>query len=123
MDPAGAGPVVTDPVRLPAAEPGESDGVIAARIVWIDRFGNLVTNLERANWEKRLTAKKISIKAGELRLDRLSATFGEVAPGEPVAYWGSAGRLEIALRGASAAAATGLAAGADVIVKIRSCEM
>ena len=62
--------------------------------------------------------------SGEYQIDiagqtiaRISATFADVAPAEPVAYWGSLGTLEIALREGNARERFGL----HVDVPVRLC--
>jgi S-adenosylmethionine hydrolase len=46
----------------------------------------------------------------------LARTFSDVAPGEPLALWGSGGRLEVAVNRGSAAVALGLGRGGNVRV-------
>jgi hypothetical protein len=72
----------------PAAVPG---GVRGAVIRW-DHFGNLVTNIPAdALPESPL------VRIGDRSLRGLSATFSDVPAGEPLAYVGSFGFLEIAV--------------------------
>ncbi len=112
--PQEAGPPVTDPVRLVVPPPRRDGALIVARIVWVDHFGNLITNLPR-----ELTGDdSLMIEAGPWRLDGVSATFADVPPGQPLACWGSAGTLELAICLGSAAAATGLKLGDPVRVRI-----
>ena len=47
----------------------------------------------------------------------LGRTFGDVARGQPVAYLGSAGYLEVAVNGASAEAILGLGEGDIVTIR------
>jgi hypothetical protein len=67
----------------------------SGRIIYIDRFGNLITNF-----------KTEGIGAGELKVKDvtvpLKTAYGEVGEGEFVAYIGSSGLIEIALRNGSA---------------------
>jgi S-adenosylmethionine hydrolase len=74
-----------------------------------DHFGNVVFNLRREAFRKwlgdesapvRLRLVGVGGEAVELPLVR---TFGEVGWGEPLAYWGSSGYLEVAVNGGSAA--------------------
>jgi len=57
-----------------------------------------------------------------LRVDgrtiRLGASFSDVGPGDLVAYRGSIGYLEVAMREGRAAEMLGLAAGAEVEVEL-----
>lgn len=64
--------------------------------------GNLITNIGRDEWEERLK-KPFVLRAGLISTDRIVKTYGAVKPGEALAYWGSAGVLEIGVSGGSAA--------------------
>ena len=85
-----------------------------ARIIHIDHFGNLITNLKGEKLEPHADAWKII--CGNVVLDSISATFADVAPNQPVAYIGSAGFLELAVRQGNAAALWGMTRGAPVRV-------
>lgn len=77
---------------------------ILGRVIYADRFGNLVTNIDAqlmgdaASWEASL---------GQRAIGPIRRTYGEVEPGQWVAYIGSSGRLEIAVREDSARALAG----------------
>ena len=85
----------------------------AAVVVHVDAFGNLITSLAR-----RLARAGQLAGAGALagraaaRSARPDGPTRTCEPGELVAYVGSAGLIEIAVREGSAAAVTGLARGA-----------
>jgi S-adenosylmethionine hydrolase len=106
---------VEDPVRFePLGTPGESGGA-RGRIAVVDRFGNLISDLP---------ASDDACQAGELVLEipgrwagRVVRTYAEVARGELLAYVGSYGTYEIAVRDGSAAERLSLGAGAPVVVR------
>ena len=107
---ADLGPAVRDPVRLKAPLLKVEAGDLVGEVVHVDRFGTLVTNLPAS-----------ACHAGaEVRLGRhlvpLHATFGEVPGGSPVAFVGSGGTLEIAVRDGRADAVLGYGRGAEVRV-------
>lgn len=104
-----------DLVRLPSLEPRRRpDGAWLGEVLHVDRFGNLVSNCQ---WPR--TKDQIQVTIGRARIAGLSRTFADVAPGELVAYVGSSGYLEIALREGSAAAHLGVDVGAPVEVQTR----
>lgn len=110
--PQEAGPAVTLEGKLAtmtakAAKPGE----VAGQVVHIDRFGNLITDIPAA----RLPARAV-VRVVRLRIPRLSRVFEDVAVGRVLAYVGSAGVLEIAVREGSAAKKLRLGRGAPVVV-------
>jgi S-adenosylmethionine hydrolase len=55
------------------------------------------------------------VQAGRREWRGLARTFADVGVGEPLAYWGSAGRLEIALRGGDAAQSLCLSSGDTIL--------
>jgi S-adenosyl-L-methionine hydrolase (adenosine-forming) len=89
---------------------------LVATVIHIDRFGNLITNLTQA----QLAARKhwhMEVRGTGLALSGLQSTFADVGEGEPVAYIGSDGFLEIAVRNGNAAAEWQIAVGAEVRVE------
>jgi hypothetical protein len=114
--PERAGRSVGDPLMLPPIEPESLSHGIVARVMLVDHFGNLVTNVARQGYEEQLVDRKFMIRAGALRLDTLTKTYGHVRRVEALAYWGSAGTLEIAVNHGSAAAVTGLRPGDSVYI-------
>ena len=69
-------------------------------VFYIDRFGNAVTSLEGKSLESVGLTGNARVECGGRRIP-LVKTFGQVAPGDPLAYIGSGGRLEIAINGGS----------------------
>jgi S-adenosylmethionine hydrolase len=83
-------------LNVAPAELGERFG----RIVHLDHFGNATTNFAR---DAVHLAAKIIVRVGRRRIGRIRRTYGDVAPGAPLALFGSSGLLEIAVRDGSAA--------------------
>jgi len=74
------------------------DGHLVARVVSIDRFGNLITNAERA----QLPTERLRVELAG-RSFPLVGTYGDVAPGQCAALIGSYDTVELACRNGSAA--------------------
>jgi S-adenosylmethionine hydrolase len=92
-------PEMLVPVDLPAAATRGRDYIVG-RIVQVDRFGNLTTNiglglLEAA--EVSLEGPDVKIHLGHQTLAGLSTCYADAAEGQPVALIGSRGLLEIAV--------------------------
>lgn len=102
VDPAMAGPRVHDPMLFGDLLPEEHGGVLVARVMMIDHFGNLVTNVDRERYGGLLESA-VEIRVGRLTVRQMGVTFGSVERGDAVAYWGSAGTLEIGINQGSAA--------------------
>jgi hypothetical protein len=82
-----------------------ADGSIAGRVVHIDRFGNLLTNITAAllrSSEGLASAPAIAIRLAGQEISGLRRTYADVAVGQPVALVGSRGYLEIAINRGSA---------------------
>jgi S-adenosylmethionine hydrolase len=103
---------VSDLCSLPVSGPeAVESGTWKAVVLHVDRFGNLITNFVAGD-----PAAPVIITAGEERITGLSQTFADVEPGQLVAYVGSGGYIEIAVREGSAAERLGLDVGAPVSV-------
>jgi hypothetical protein len=110
------GPPTKHYVELDFPEPRTARGVLEGAVVYLDRFGNALTNLSAqwlAGWE--LAACRVWVRG------RVPCPFGEsygaVPEGKPVAVLGSTGRLEIALNRGSAAEALGIRVGDRVTIR------
>src|SRR2546426_2266554 len=80
----------------------DADGIRGV-VLRVDRFGNLVTNIDRPLVERFAQGGAIEIDAGGHRITRLVATYAEL-PREGVgALFGSTDHLELAASSASAA--------------------
>lgn len=100
-------------VSLPGIDPRQqANGGWLGEILHIDHFGNLVTSFRGHDPQTRIT-----ILVGGKRIHKLSRTFADVAAGELVAYTGSSGYLEIAVREGNAARQLDLDIGAPVRVE------
>ncbi|MCK6481294.1 MAG: SAM-dependent chlorinase/fluorinase, partial [Planctomycetes bacterium] len=117
-----AGPAVTDPVRLEGFSCTRRGGRLEGQVLRVDRFGNLLTSVREADLEAafdRVPFPTLDIRVGGRRIDETAATYGLARPGVPFALLGSGGRVEISVRDGSAAAALGVARGAEVTVERR----
>ena len=102
--------------QLDIPQPVLDDGEIRGAVLRIDRFGNLVTNLDRKTVERFARDAAVQIVAGGAAVDRLVATYADIQPVEVCALFGSTDHLELAANSGSAADALGLTRGAPVHV-------
>ena len=94
------------PTRIPLSEPWSVGEALELHVLRIDRFGNLITDLtaERfAEWLGAGSPVQVAVQVGDRRIKSLSRTFTDVESSLPLAYFGSTGRLEIAVRDGHAA--------------------
>jgi len=106
---AHLGHPITDPYRLPLPAPRSDGTSVAGEVIYVDRFGTLVSNIPG-----ELVEPGVRIKVAGTDVGPLARTFGDVAPGQLVAFPGSGGTVEIAVRDGSAARLLGVGVGAEV---------
>lgn len=111
---AQVGPMV-EPQRplAPLAPSPLANGEYSAEVIHVDRFGNLVTVYD----VRRLPPVEAVVLAGRTVPFMQRGYYAAVAAGEPLAYEGSHGYLEIAVNRSSAAGIFGIRAGQSVLVK------
>ena len=107
LDELGARINVADIVRLEGLNCRISEsGELIGKIVSIDRFGNLITNIDANSLEafcRTETVKGLQIQIGSLIICGLSNTYSDGAPAAALALIGSRSYLEIAVNGGNAA--------------------
>jgi len=108
--------IVTFPLSRPRTRP---DGTIVGHILHIDRFGNLITDVESQRIKAR-SGEGMTIEIAGQTINGLGLTFSSVGEGELVAYLGSAGYLEVAVRGGDAAQALGMKVRDEVVIRWKS---
>lgn len=114
--------------RLPAMTPAPASPLVAegrnelrGSIVYIDGFGNLVTNIDRNCYERfasRFRGLPLSVRIGARAPIGIVRAYGEARPGSSLATFGSFEMLEVAVRDGSAAERFAGAAGATVSVQV-----
>ena len=113
-----------DLVRLDYHQPFISDnGQLHGIIVTIDRFGNLITDIEHEHLQKFCKAdptRTPAIMIGSHRLNGLALNYQDVGPQRPLAIIGSRGCLELAVNLGNARQYFGARKGDVVKVVLRS---
>jgi hypothetical protein len=113
------GPALKDFVRLDWPEPRARRGGFEGEVVYIDRFGNAITNLEGRPLRGSGVAA-CEIYARRRRVCPLKVFYQAVGPKTPVALVGSSGFLEIAVNGGSAEKTLGVRIGTRVVLRMGS---
>jgi S-adenosylmethionine hydrolase len=75
-------------------------------VIYVDRFGNLITNIDRACVERltsRFRGQRLSVRIGREPAIEIRNSYGEAESGGCLATFGSFEMLEIAVRDGSAA--------------------
>lgn len=89
--------------------PTLGDNWIDGQIIFIDHFENVIVNITREQFEEQRKGRsfKIVFKRDEV-IDHISESYADVAEGEKLALFNSAGYLEIAINKGNAAGLFGL---------------
>ncbi len=103
------GHAITDPYRSPLPAPAHDGAAVVGEVIHVDRFGTLVSNVPGDQVEPG-----VRIKVAGTEIGTLARTFGDVGRGQLVAYVGSGGTVEVAVRDGSAARLLGVGVGAEV---------
>jgi len=110
------GPAVGDPVRLSWPEAREGADGVEGTVIHVDRFGNLVTSIGAEHVATVLADGRAAVRVAG-RVLPLVGTYGELSPGRAGALIGSRNRLEVVVRGGSAAARLGAGRGTAVVLR------
>ena len=110
------GKPISDWVRLARVLPVlRGDGAIVGRVVHIDRFGNIVTNINEESLQG-MKRERMGVEIAGKKIDGLKRTYADGAVGELIALINSSWDLEIAQREGRAAQTLGAKVGDEVIV-------
>jgi hypothetical protein len=111
---------VSDYRQIDVPVPLESDGRLVGAVLRVDRFGNLVSNIDRRSFEKfagQADPSAVELTAGNAVIRRIVATYADIPSGETGGLFGSTDHLEIAANSGSAAEILGLSRAAVVVVR------
>lgn len=125
------GPAVKNPRLLPVPELVPENETVRGTVMQADHFGNLTTSIgllrsDRLGlnvdpWCRQAPQTRLEGQKFEVILPGgavpLCGTYADVPHGTPVAYIGSAGLLELGIRGGSAAKLLQLEQGAPIILE------
>jgi hypothetical protein len=101
-DPADLGPIVRSMVKSEWKPPRpRPDGSISGKILSIDRFGNLITDIPASAIRN---PRRSVVMYLDQRIEGISKTYGDARKGDLIAVVGSTGTLEIAKVGERAGA-------------------
>ncbi len=103
------GAAITDPVYAPLPMPLTEGDSVVGEVLHVDRFGTLISNITGNSIEPGVAISVAGIDAGPLQ-----RTFADVPSGHLVAFVGSGGTVEIAVRDGNATRTLGLGVGAEV---------
>lgn len=113
VDPALLGPSTKKWAALETPQPRVGLNLITGAVLWVDEFGNLITNIQSNLIRSPPGSVRIGRKAFSKQI-RWVATYGEAQPGQLIGLFSSTGTVEIAVVQGNAAKRTGASAGSPV---------
>jgi len=117
QSPGSYGRLIYDYVTLPDDAPKMNQDVLQGRIMYIDHFGNGITNITSAEMDtfRSVTKKECAgLTVGDLTIKGLKTYYGEGATGLPEILINSNGHLEIFVKQGRAVDRCGLQVGQKV---------
>jgi S-adenosylmethionine hydrolase len=112
LDFDSVGPAVEDPVILSMPEPEQTRKGIEGEVIYVDRFGNLTTNIEGVALSRPVDFVRITGR----QIKGIKRFFSEVPAGSPLALINSFGFVEIAVNLGNASLDLGAQRGSRVMV-------
>lgn len=98
------GSKIEDIKRIGLPDINQISDSIKGEVIHIDRFGNIVTNIEKSRIDEfKKQNRDIIIKIADKKIEGISKSYQEVEKGELLSIIGSRGLLEIAVNNGNAA--------------------
>jgi S-adenosyl-L-methionine hydrolase (adenosine-forming) len=112
---------ITSTYRSSNLMPVFDNNILVGRVVYIDTYSNLITNVTRTVFNETALLRKfvITVKSDIYSLTRISKHYNEVEGGELIALFNSLDLLEIAIRNGRFAEMAGIKIDSPVTIKFR----
>jgi len=97
-------------------QPVTEEGTIRGSIIYIDTFGNLITNIEKSLFERIARGRdfEITLRSSEYMINEVHDSYFEAGRGNLLAHYNESGYLEIAISQGDASKLIGVSCG-DII--------
>lgn len=92
---------------------------ISGRVIYIDSFKNIITNINKEAFERvgKNNPFQIFIQSNHYTISKLNSTYMDTAPGDLLALFNSSGNLEIAINHGAAAELLNIELGGVIRIK------
>jgi S-adenosyl-L-methionine hydrolase (adenosine-forming) len=117
LEPERLGPQIADLQMLDWPQARRAGSRIEGVVEWIDRFGNLITNISADLLSAAKQSTTCKVTCGAAVVAGISTTYGECERGSTIALVGSSGRIEIAVVDGSALHSLNAKVGSSVVVE------
>jgi S-adenosylmethionine hydrolase len=108
---------VRDMVRIDLPSPRVEERTVRGEVIYVDRFGNLVTNVGRETVD-RLRHRRPTVRVADKPVGPIVTAYGALARGAAGAVVNSWDLLEIAVRDGSARDRLGVGVGEPVLIEV-----
>lgn len=105
------------PRRMLARQLKVTKDQIMGNVVHIDHYGNLITNIDKGNFDKVRDKRDFEIRFFREKVRKLSESYAQVDPGDCLVLFNAQGLLEIAINQGNAAELLGLHYDSPVYVR------
>jgi S-adenosylmethionine hydrolase len=90
-------------------KPIHGEDYLDVQILYVDVFENVIINLTRTEFEEQRKGRRFKIFFNRYdSIDKISETYSDVSPGDRLAFFNSAGYMELAINRGNAAGMFGL---------------
>jgi hypothetical protein len=110
------GPPLDYHMRLPRRLILQEQEKLTGEIIYIDRFGNLISNIEVPSAESRRSLENLQVYLGNRQVLTGPTTYEQAPPLSPFVLVGSSNLLEVSVREGSAHEITGCTVGTPLLV-------
>lgn len=111
------GPAIRKINRLKFPEPQVKNNRLLGEVMYVDHFGNLITNINQDAFLRFIESKKFQIVIGKAKISKISSSYREGKEGLPIAIFGSFDNLEISLYGDDASRRLNLNKGSKISIE------
>lgn len=105
--------------ELNKIEPGLSKNRIDGKVLYVDNYGNLITNIHKSEFDKIHRKRKIFISFERQELRTIHTSYNEVEKGMVMSIFNEQGNLEIAINTGNASELFDLNIGSDVQINFK----
>jgi len=91
------GSQISDIEKIKLPKPEVEKNRLSGEVIYVDRFGNLITNINKDTFLRFVRGKKFQIVIGKAKISKISSSYEEGKEGLPIALFGSFDSLEISL--------------------------
>ncbi|PKP09326.1 MAG: hypothetical protein CVU09_11630 [Bacteroidetes bacterium HGW-Bacteroidetes-4] len=115
------GPILDEKYRHVQFMPALDENMITGNVIYIDSFGNIITNINRELFEQIRNNRNfvITVKSEMYSVNKLSQNYSEVDMGDFLALFNSLELLEIAIRNGKLAELIDVKYNSPVTIKFR----